>query len=53
MAPEVAAEADVSTERQKPDLLGIACLATMGIVTVAWIGFLIWGASAVLSWLTS
>lgn len=48
-----AAEADVSTQRQRPDLLGIAFLGTIAIVMLAWIGGLIWAAMAMLNWLTS
>jgi hypothetical protein len=48
-----AAEADVSTQRQTPDLLGITFLGTIAIVMLAWIGGLIWAAIAMLNWLTS
>lgn len=53
MTPEAAAEADASAQRQRPDLLGIAFLGTIGIVMLAWIGGLIWAAAAMLNWLAS
>jgi hypothetical protein len=33
------------------DLLGVAFLATAGVVTTAWIGGLIWGGAALVIWL--
>jgi hypothetical protein len=39
--------------RQAPDLLGVAYLATIGIVMTAWIGGLIWAAMAVRWWIAS
>jgi hypothetical protein len=37
--------------REGPDLLGVAFLATAGVVTTAWIGGLIWGGAALVIWL--
>ncbi|UPK40092.1 hypothetical protein IVB18_24405 [Bradyrhizobium sp. 186] len=53
MIQEAAAQADVATRRRKPDLFGAACLATIGIVMLVWIGGLIWAAMAMLNWLAS
>ena len=39
--------------RRLPDLLGVAYLATTGIVMTAWIGVLVWGAIAFVRWLTT
>ena len=43
--------ADAQTPRPSRDLLGVAYLATIGVVMVAWIGGLIWAGVAVVSWL--
>ncbi|MGY8665564.1 hypothetical protein Q3C01_24820 [Bradyrhizobium sp. UFLA05-109] len=43
--------ADAQAPRSSRDLLGIAYLATTGVVMLAWIGGLIWAGVAVVSWL--
>lgn len=48
-----ATEADLSTPRQKPDLLGIAFLAAIGIVMLGWITGLVWAAIAFMNWLVA
>ncbi|MHC4054483.1 hypothetical protein [Bradyrhizobium sp. 25ACV] len=48
---EAAAPANVPTQRQRTDLLGIAYLGTIGIVMLAWIAGLVWGAIAFFNWL--
>ncbi len=53
MAQQAAAPANVPTPRQKSDLLGIAYLGTIGIVMLAWIAGLVWGAMAFFNWLVS
>ncbi|WP_262048206.1 hypothetical protein [Bradyrhizobium sp. Bra78] len=53
MTREAAADVDVRTQRERSDLLGIACLATIGIVMLAWIAGLVWAAMAFFSWLVS
>jgi hypothetical protein len=56
MTPEAEAtapEAESRAPRQGPDLLGVAFLATIGIAMIAWIGGLIWAATAVVQWLMS
>ncbi|SFV01344.1 hypothetical protein SAMN05192541_109336 [Bradyrhizobium arachidis] len=53
MTQETASEADVPAPRQRPDLLGIAYLGTIGIVMLAWICGLVWAAIAFFSWLVS
>ena len=53
MTHKAAAEVVVPTERQKPDLLGIAYLGTITVVMLAWIGGLVWAAIAFFSWLVS
>ena len=53
MTHEAAAAPEVPTQRQRRDLLGIACLATIGIVTLAWIAGLVWAAIAFFNWLLS
>jgi hypothetical protein len=46
-----------ATDTQRPaprpgsDLLGVAYLATAGVVMTAWIGGLIWGGVALVIWL--
>jgi hypothetical protein len=47
---EAASEAGIATSPRKADVFGLALLATIGIVTMAWIGGLIWLAMVVLSW---
>lgn len=51
MTQEAAASADVPTKRPRFDLLGIAYLGTIGIVMLAWIAGLVWGAMAFFNWL--
>ena len=51
MTQEAAASADVPTQRQRSDLLGVAYLGTIGIVMLAWIAGLVWGAMAFFNWL--
>src|SRR2546423_905708 len=46
MTQEAAAEIAVPTRRERSDPLGIACLATIGIVMLAWIAGLVWAAIA-------
>jgi hypothetical protein len=46
-----AAEARVPTRRSRSDLFGIACLATIGVVMLAWVAGLVWGAIAFFNWL--
>ncbi|MBR0974150.1 hypothetical protein [Bradyrhizobium japonicum] len=53
MTREAAADVDVRTQRERSDLLGIACLATIGIVMLAGIAGLVWAAMAFFSWLVS
>ncbi|MBR0705634.1 MULTISPECIES: hypothetical protein [Bradyrhizobium] len=53
MTQEATAEARVPTQRQRSDLFGIACLATIGLVTLAWIAGLVWGAMAFFNWLVA
>jgi hypothetical protein len=43
----------VATSTRKPNLHGLAFLATIAIVMTAWIGALVWAAIAFLSWLVS
>jgi hypothetical protein len=51
MTQEAAAEVAVRTQRERSDPLGIACLATIGIVMLAWIAGLVWAAIAFFNWL--
>ncbi|EJN15453.1 hypothetical protein PMI42_00983 [Bradyrhizobium sp. YR681] len=53
MTQEAAAEAQIPTRRESSDLFGVALLATIGIVMLAWIGGLVWGAMAFFNWLVS
>lgn len=53
MTQETATEAEVPTPRQRSDLFGIAYLGTIGIVMLAWIAGLVWGAIAFFNWLVS
>ncbi|MCP3469933.1 hypothetical protein NLM33_06270 [Bradyrhizobium sp. CCGUVB1N3] len=50
-AEAAATDADAQAPRRSRDLLGVAYLATIGVVMVAWIGALIWAGVAVVSWL--
>ncbi|WP_028136548.1 MULTISPECIES: hypothetical protein [Bradyrhizobium] len=53
MTQDAAASANVRTRRQRGDLLGIAYLGTIGIVMLAWIAGLVWGAMAFFNWLVA
>ncbi|WP_257180943.1 MULTISPECIES: hypothetical protein [Bradyrhizobium] len=53
MTQDPAAPANVRTRRQTGDLLGIAYLGTIGIVMLAWIAGLVWGAMAFFNWLVA
>jgi hypothetical protein len=53
MTQDAAASANVRTQRQRGDLLGIAYLGTIGIVMLAWIAGLVWGAMAFFNWLVA
>ncbi|SEN85739.1 hypothetical protein [Bradyrhizobium sp. OK095] len=53
MTQKAATEAQVPTPRERSDLFGVTFLATIGIVMLAWIGGLVWGAMAFFSWLVS
>jgi len=61
MAQQAAASANVPTRRPrigpriglKIDLLGIAYLGTIGIVMLAWLAGLVWGAMAFFNWLVA
>ena len=51
MTQEAAAEIAVPAPRERSDPLGIAYLATIGIVMRAWIAGLVWAAIAFFNWL--
>ncbi|PDT87445.1 hypothetical protein CO669_25090 [Bradyrhizobium sp. Y36] len=57
MAQQAAASANAPTRRPRIglriDLLGIAYLGTIGIVMLAWIAGLVWGAMAFFNWLVA
>jgi hypothetical protein len=53
MTQEAAAEIPVPARGERSDPLGIAYLATIGIVMLAWIAGLVWAAIAFFSWLVS
>jgi hypothetical protein len=53
MTREAAAEAHVPTQRERSDLFSVTLLATIGIVMLAWIAGLVWGAMAFFNWLVS
>jgi hypothetical protein len=53
MTQEAAAEIAVPTRRERSDPLGIAYLATIGIVMLAWIAGLVWAAIAFFNWVVS
>ncbi len=53
MTQEATASANVPAQRQRSDLLGFAYLGTVGIVMLAWIAGLVWGAMAFFNWLVS
>lgn len=42
----IATDTQTPAPRRDSDLLGVAYLATAGVVTIAWIGSLIWGGVA-------
>ena len=48
-----ASEAEPRAPRPLSDLLGVAYLATLGIVMTVWVGGLIWAAVSVVGWLVS
>lgn len=45
--------ADPDAARRSTDLLGLAFLATIGIVMTVWVSGLIWAASQLVMWLMS
>ena len=47
----VAIDTQTPAPRRGSDLLGVAFLATAGVVMTAWIGGLIWGGAAMVIWL--
>ena len=53
MNPEANTAVDTQTPapRRSSDLLGVAFLATAGVVMTAWIGGLIWRGAALVMWL--
>jgi len=51
MTQEAAAPANVPAQRQRTDLIGITYLGTIGVVMLAWIAGLVWGAIAFFNWL--
>jgi hypothetical protein len=53
MTQEAAAEVAAPTQRERSDPLGIAYLATIGIVMLAWIAGLVWAAIAFFNWVVS
>jgi len=53
MTQEAAASANAPTRRQKGNLPGLAYLGSIGIVMLAWIAGLVWGAIAFFNWLVS
>jgi hypothetical protein len=57
MAPDAelttASQVEPHAPRRLADLLGIAYLATLGIVMTIWVGGLIWAAVAVVEWMVS
>ncbi|MCJ9731284.1 hypothetical protein [Bradyrhizobium sp. PRIMUS42] len=53
MTQDAAASANVPTQRHRSDLVGVAYLGTIGIVMLAWIAGLVWGAIAFFNWLVS
>lgn len=52
-AETAATEAALQTPPRRADLLGLAYLATVGIVMTAWIGGLVWTAVTLVMWLMS
>jgi hypothetical protein len=50
---EAAARADAAASSQKTATFGLVFLATIVLVTMAWIGGLVWAAIAFLTWLVS
>ena len=53
MTQEAAAEAHVPAPQRRADVVGVTFLATVGIVMLAWITGLVWGAMAFMNWLVS
>jgi len=53
MTQDAAASANVPTRRKRGDLIGVAYLGTIGIVMLAWIAGLVWGAMAFFNWLVA
>jgi hypothetical protein len=53
MTQEAAAETQVPTPRERPDLFGATLLATIGIAMLAWIAGLVWGTMVFFNWLVS
>ncbi len=53
MTQDAAAEAHVPTQQRRPELVGVTFLATIGIVMLAWLTGLVWGAMAFMTWLVS
>jgi hypothetical protein len=47
------ADANVPTKRYRPDLLGLAYVALVGVVMLAWLSGLVWAAMAFFNWLVS
>lgn len=50
---EAAPEPKVPTPHRSTSLLGLAYIATTGVVMTAWIGGLIWAGVEVVKWLIS
>jgi hypothetical protein len=48
-----AASANVPRRRHRSDLAGVGYLGIIGIVMLAWIAGLVWGAMAFFNWLVS
>jgi hypothetical protein len=48
-----AASANVPRRRRRSDLAGVGYLGIIGIVMLAWIAGLVWGAMAFFNWLVS
>lgn len=40
-------------QRQRVDLIGIGYLGTIGVVMLAWLASLVWGALAFFNWLVA
>jgi hypothetical protein len=46
-------EAEPHAPRRLADLLGVAYLATLGVVMTVWVAGLVWAAVAVVGWMVS